>query len=568
MWQKEYKKWLNYEELDTSLREAMLDKNEKELEDSFYQSLSFGTGGMRGILGPGINRLNIYTIRRANVGLARYLIKHYSEEDLKRGVVIAHDNRHLSKEFAKESAMVLGAKGIATHLFTDLRPTPELSFAVRHLNAIAGIVVTASHNPPNYNGYKIYDEFGCQYTPKYANEIVKYVNEINDLFAIETFNLIELEADNLIEYIDKKIDDSYIEKLKTIQIHKNIEKPLKIVFSPLHGTSAKIGVRLLEETNFKVYPVKQQMVPDPNFSTVKSPNPEDESAFEFAINLGKEIEADILLATDPDGDRLGVVIKADNEFKFLNGNQTGALLLYYLLSEKKKLNLLPKKGVVFNTIVTSDLGAEIARKYGMEVISTLTGFKFIGEQARYLETDEREFVFGYEESYGYVIKDFVRDKDSFQAMLLIAEAANFYYNNENKNLLEKLSDIYQEFGFYLEDLESIRLEGKSGEARIKRIMEFIRNNPFKKFNETKVIISEDFYSSIKLENGVEKDINLPKSNVIKYTLSDNSWFVFRPSGTEPKLKIYAGVVCESFEESQDKLTSILNKLVDFVKKVE
>ena len=568
MWKKEYKKWINYDDLDTNLREDLLEKNEDELEEMFYQSLSFGTGGMRGILGPGINRLNIYTLRRANAGLSKYLLKNFKEKDLKRGVVIAHDNRHLSKEFAKESAKVLGAKGIKSYLFTDLRPTPELSFAVRELNAIAGIIITASHNPPNYNGYKIYDQYGCQFTPKYANKIVEYVNEVKDLFAIKTMSIDELENSNLIEYINTKIDDLYIEKLKSIQINKKINKPLKIVFSPLHGTSAKIGLRILEETGYKIYPVKEQMVPDPNFSTVKSPNPEDESAFDFAVNLGKEIEADLLLATDPDGDRLGIAVKKKDEFKFLNGNQTGAILLYYLLSEKQKLNSLPKKGVVFNTIVTSNLGSEIARKYGMEVISTLTGFKFIGEQARYLENDERDFVFGYEESYGYVIKDFVRDKDSFQAMLLIAEAANYYSENEDKNLYDKLVDIYKEFGYYLEGLESVRLEGKSGQARIKKIMEFIRNNPFKKFNENKVLVYEDFYLSQKVESGIVNDIDLPKSNVIKYTLSDSSWFVFRPSGTEPKLKIYAGVVGENIKDSKEKLTKMLIKLVDFIKKVE
>ncbi|MFO7969234.1 MAG: phospho-sugar mutase [Candidatus Izemoplasmatales bacterium] len=568
MWKKEYKKWIDYDDLDTNLRDDLLEKDESELEEMFYQSLTFGTGGMRGILGPGINRLNIYTIRRANSGLAKYLIKNFNKTDLKRGVVIAHDNRHLSKQFAKESAKVLGAHNIKSFLFTDLRPTPELSFAVRELNAIAGIVITASHNPPNYNGYKIYDQYGCQFTPKYANEIIEYVNEIDDVFNIKTKDIDELEKSNLIEYIDTKIDDLYIEKLKTIQVNKKIKKPLKIVFTPLHGTSAKIGVRLLEETGYRVFPVKEQMIPDPNFSTVKSPNPEDKSAFDFAINLGKEIDADILMATDPDADRLGIAVRANDEFVFLNGNQTGALLLYYLLSEKKKLNLLPKKGVVFNTIVTSNLGAEIAKKYKMEVISTLTGFKFIGEQARYLEDDEREFVFGYEESYGYVVKDFVRDKDSLQAMLLVAEAANYYYVNEDKNLSDKLIDIYQEFGYYLEGLESVRLEGKAGQKRIKRIMNFIRRNPFKKFNEKKVLVYEDFYLSQRFESGVTTDIDLEKSNVIKYVLNDNSWFVFRPSGTEPKLKIYAGVVGESIEDSKQKLSVILNKLTDFVEKVE
>lgn len=568
MWQKEYKKWLHYEELDTNLREAMLDKSEKELEDSFYQSLSFGTGGMRGILGPGTNRLNIYTIRRANLGLAQYLIKHYRKKDLKRGVVIAHDNRHLSKEFAKESAKVLGAKGIVTHLFTDLRPTPELSFAVRHLNAIAGIVVTASHNPPNYNGYKIYDEYGCQYTPKYANEIIGYVNEVSDLFSIETLSFETLEEKQLVNYIDQEIDDAYIEALKTIQIHPEIDKPLKIVFTPLHGTSAMMGSRILKETGYDIYPVKEQMIPDPNFSTVKSPNPEDKSAFDFAINLGKEIKGDLLIATDPDADRLGVAVKDGQSYSFLNGNQTGALLIYYILSQGKKLNTLPEKGVVFNTIVTSDLGAKIARSYGMDVISTLTGFKFIGEQARYLEKDQREFIFGYEESYGYVIKDFVRDKDSLQAMLMISEAANYYHVHEKKNLVEKLSDIYDTYGAYLEGLKSIVLEGKDGQERISRIMSYFRENPLDSFMGKNVDYYEDYQHSIRYQNNQTKVLKMGTSNVIKYVLEDQSWFVLRPSGTEPKLKIYAGVVTNDIETSKKAVEDMLKTLIQIVEKVD
>jgi phosphoglucomutase len=568
MWQVEYKKWLHYEDLDTNLREAMLEKNQADLEDSFYKSLSFGTGGMRGILGPGTNRLNIYTIRRANAGLAKYLRKHYVEEDLKRGVVIAHDNRHLSKEFAKESAKVLGAYGIKSYVFTDLRPTPELSFAVRELNAISGIVVTASHNPPNYNGYKIYDEYGCQYTPQYANEIVGYVNEVKDLFSIDHLSLETLEEKNLIEYIDQAIDDAYIEALKTIQIHPQTDKPLKIVFTPLHGTSAMMGTRLLKETGYDIYPVKEQMIPDPNFSTVKSPNPEDKSAFDFALNLGKEIKADMLIATDPDADRLGIAIKHDGKFVFLNGNQTGAILIYYLLSQKKKINKLPKKGVVFNTIVTSDLGAKIARDYNLDVISTLTGFKFIGEQARYLEEDEREFIFGYEESYGYVVKDFVRDKDSLQAMLLASEAANYYKANHNQSLYDVLMDIYEKYGFYLEGLKSIVLEGKEGQERISRIMNYFRNNPMESFMEKSVKYYEDYETLIRYQDNEEKTIDLENSNVIKYVLEDESWFVFRPSGTEPKLKIYAGVVTDSFEESKKLMNQMVDSLTAIVEKVE
>ncbi|XMB71992.1 phospho-sugar mutase [Mycoplasmatota bacterium WC30] len=567
MWQAEYKKWVNYEGLDAFVRKDLENKTDKELEDMFYTNLSFGTGGMRGILGAGTNRLNIYTISRANCGLATYLMKEYSSDQLKRGVVIAHDNRLMSKEFAKESAMVLGAFGIKSYLFHDLRPTPELSYAVRETHALAGIVITASHNPPNYNGYKIYDEHGCQYTPKYANEIIEYVNQVDDLFAIKTVDFDELSAKGLVEFLDEKMDKSYLARVKGISIHPEMIKPLKIVFTPLHGTSAYLGERLLRECGYNVIPVKEQMIPDPYFSTVKLPNPEEKSAFTLAEKLGNEVQADLLIATDPDADRLGIAIREADKYIYINGNQTGSLMIYYLLNEKKKLNLLPEKGVVFNTIVTSDLGAKIARGFNMDVISTLTGFKFIGEQARYLETDERSFIFGYEESYGYVVEDFVRDKDSLQAMLLISEAATFYKNTENKTLYEKLLDIYEEYGYYYESLENIHLLGKTGSERISRIMDAFRNGETKEFLGKAVKIKEDFLLSKRYTGNKVTDIDLEKSNVIKYHLDDNSWFVLRPSGTEPKLKIYGGVIGESVNDSSRKVKNLLGtvkKLVEMV----
>jgi len=413
MWKDEYQLWLDQPNLDVELKAELMGRNESELEDMFYTSLSFGTGGMRGILGAGTNRLNIYTIRKANDGLARYLVEVYGGEAKRRGVVIAHDNRRMSKAFALESAKVLGYYGIKSFLFEDLRPTPELSFATRNLNAVSGIVVTASHNPPNYNGYKIYDEFGCQYTPRYADVIVKKVDEVTDLFGIKVLSESVLKSRNLLSIIGSSIDDLYLEKVKTVQLHPEIEKPIKIVFTPLHGTSAELGTRLLKECGYDVHPVIEQMVHDPSFSTVKSPNPESPAAFALAIALGKKIGADLLIATDPDADRLGIAIKNQDGYVLLTGNQTGALLINYLLASRKALGTLPKKGVVYNTIVTSDLGAKIARAYGFEVISTLTGFKYIGEQLRLIEGTDKEFLFGYEESYGYVIKDFVRDKDAF-----------------------------------------------------------------------------------------------------------------------------------------------------------
>ncbi len=568
MWKQEYEKWLNYSFLDEKLRFQMENKSNKELEDMFYTSLSFGTGGMRGMMGPGINRLNIYTIRRANDGFARYLVAKNKKSDLKRGVVIAYDNRLMSREFAFESAKVLGVYGIKTYLFYNLRPTPELSFAVRYLKALAGIVITASHNPSQYNGYKIYDEYGCQYTPHYANEIIKYVDLVTDLFEIQTLTFEELSSKDLLEYIGEDVDSRYLANVKSIALYPNIQKPLKIVFTPLHGTSAYLGERLLKEMGYIIYPVKEQMVNDPYFSTLELPNPEDPKAFTLSLKLGKEVDADLLIATDPDADRLGIAVKHKGEYKLLTGNQTGAIMIYYLLTQKKKLNQLPKKGVVFNTIVTSDLGAEIAKSFGMEVISTLTGFKYIGEQARFLEKDDREFVFGYEESYGYVVKDFVRDKDSFQAMLLISEAATFFNESEQKDLYQILLDIYREYGHYLEKLHSIILLGKAGQERITRIMEFFRKNPPKEMIGAKVISIEDFKLSKKYVGDTVTEIKLEKSNVLKYTLDDKSWFVFRPSGTEPKLKIYAGVKGKDIKDAENKAKTLLEELTKLVETVK
>jgi len=568
MWKEELNKWLNYKNLDPSLKEELMNKNDKELEDMFYTTLSFGTGGMRGILGAGINRLNIYTIRRANNGLAQYIINNTDEKELSRGVVIAHDNRHMSKEFALESAKVLGAYGIKSYLFTDLRPTPELSFAVRYLNALSGIVVTASHNPPNYNGYKIYDEYGCQYTPRYADKIIEYVNKTGDIFSIKTLDVSQLISRGLLEYIDKDIDKAYLDLVKSVAINKDVDKKIKIVFTPLHGTSGYLGTRLLKEEGYDVYPVEEQMVNDPNFSTVKLPNPEEKSAFELAIKLGEKIKADLLIATDPDADRLGIAVLNDDKYLLLNGNQTGALLIYYILTQKKRLGTLPKKGVVFNTIVTSDLGAKIARSYSMDIISTLTGFKFIGEQARYLEKEDREFVFGYEESYGYVVNDGVRDKDSLQATILISEAANYYLTKENKTLYDKLLEIYAQYGFYLEGLKNIHLLGKEGQDKITRIMDYFRNNPPQEINGHEIIKIEDFELSKRYANKKVETIDLDKSNVLKYYLDNESWFVLRPSGTEPKLKIYAGVIGNSLENSKEMVDELLEAVYLITGKVE
>ena len=555
----EYKTWLEQDNLDVSLKEQLKMMSEKEKEDAFYKNLEFGTAGMRGIVGPGTNRMNIYTIRKANEGFAQFLLKN-TDDAKNRGVVIAFDNRHFSPEFAMESARVLATHGIKAYVFESLRPTPELSFAVRHLNAAGGIVITASHNPAEYNGYKIYDETGCQNHPDEAEQVIALVDAVQNVFDIEVKSEQELKEAGLIEIIGKEIDDVYLERVKELEINKECGKEdLKIVFSPLHGT-ANIPVRkLLTDCGYKqLHVVEEQCVPDPNFTTVKSPNPEDATAFEMSIALGKEIDADILIATDPDADRVGLVVKdSKGEYTLLTGNQTGAILLHYILSQKKEKGTLPAKGRVFNTIVTSGMGAAIAEAYGFEVISTLTGFKFIGEQARLMEGTEYEYVFGYEESYGYLIGDFVRDKDSVQSVLMCAEAAAFY-KTQGKTLYEVLIELYEQYGFYREDLVNITLKGKEGAEKIQAILEEFRQFTPVSIAGKEIVKVEDYKESLRTDvtQDTTEVINLPKSNVLKYTLEDGSWFVLRPSGTEPKAKVYIGVIADQLEKADEQVSKI------------
>ncbi len=565
MYKKEYQKWLENPKLDEKFRDELIKMSESEKEECFYKNLEFGTGGMRGIIGVGTNRINKYTIRKANYGFGKYLTEKYN--DIARGVVIAHDNRHKSREFALESAGVLGAFGIPTYLFESLRPTPELSFAVRTLNAIGGIVITASHNPPKYNGYKIYDENGCQLVPKLADEVINYVNSVEDLFMINSLSEKELLEGNLLKNIGKEIDDLYLNAVKSVLMQKEVDySNIKIVFTPLHGTSAVIGVRALKENGFNVITVDEQLVNDPDFSTVRSPNPENKEAFEMAVSYGEKHQADLLIATDPDADRLGVAVYHDNDYVFLTGNQTGAILLDYILNEKTRNGSLPKNGVVFKTIVTSDFGAKIAEAFEMEVISTLTGFKFIGEQAKLLENTVKEFVFGYEESYGYVIKDFVRDKDSIQALLLISEIGSVFKRN-GKTLVDYLNELYNKYGYFQEDLENIVLEGAKGEQKIKEILNEFRENKPLQIKSRSVITVEDYLVSVRYNNNCEESIELPKSNVLKFILDDGSWFVLRPSGTEPKLKIYFAVKGNSLVDAKDKLSSLKQDVLQLVKAI-
>ncbi len=564
-------KWTSFAGLEANLKAQLteLQTSDKLLEDSFYKHLEFGTGGMRGELGPGINRMNIYTVRKAAEGLGKYIVEQ-GEEAMNRGVAVAYDSRHQSPEFALEVAKVVGKLGVKSYVFEELRPTPALSFAVRYLNTFAGVVITASHNPPEYNGFKAYGEDGGQLPPEAADIIIKYVNEVEDELTIEVLEEKELLEQGLLTYIGADVDAAYVEQLKTIQLNRLPEaKDLKIVYTPLHGTGNKPVRAGLEAFGFEnVTIVKEQELPDSNFSTVKSPNPEEHAAFEIAIRYGKEIDADILLATDPDADRLGVAVKdLSGEYTVLTGNQLGALMLEYLLSEKKDKGILPENGVVIKTIVTSEIGRTIAKAYGIPTIDTLTGFKFIGEKIKEFEqTHEHTFLFGYEESYGYLVGDFVRDKDAVQSAIFAAEVAA-YYKAKGLTLYEGLLEIFEKYGFYQEGLESLTLKGKDGAEQIAYIMDTFRKAPIEVVNGLNVVAVEDYLTSQRQEGLTETLIDLPKSNVIKYYLEDGSWFCLRPSGTEPKAKFYFSVNSSSLEESTSKLESLKTGVMEQVNAV-
>ncbi|MFL0492156.1 MULTISPECIES: phospho-sugar mutase [Bacillus] len=570
-WKQEFSRWLSYAELDVELKEQLenMKQDEKKIEDSFYKNLEFGTGGMRGELGAGTNRLNVYTVRKATQGLAKFIGK-LGEEAKKRGVVVAYDSRHKSPEFAMEVAATLGAHGITTYVFESLRPTPVLSFAVRHLHTVSGIVLTASHNPPEYNGYKVYGEDGGQLPPKEADELISYVDAVEDELTVEVADVEQLKADGLLHIIGQEVDDAYAVELNNVIINKEmvqkVGKDLKIVFTPLHGTSNISVRRGLEEVGFTdVTVVKEQELPDPNFSTVKSPNPEEHAAFEYAIRDGEKIGADVLIATDPDADRLGVAVRNhDGEFQVLTGNQTGALMLDYLLSQKKENGTLPENGVVLKTIVTSEIGRTIAKAYGLDTVDTLTGFKFIGEKIKqYEESGQYEFQFGYEESYGYLIRPFCRDKDAVQSVLFACEVAA-YYKAQGKTLYDGLLEVFEKYGFFREDLVSLTLKGKDGAEQIQEMMATFRENPPKEVAGLTVVAVEDYKASIvtSLQDGHKEEIHLPKSNVLKYQLEDGSWFCLRPSGTEPKIKFYFGVQDNSLQNSEQKLLTIKEDIMN------
>ncbi|AOH53671.1 phosphoglucomutase [Peribacillus muralis] len=568
-WKTLYTKWAGYQNLNGELRVLLekMERDEAKLEDAFYKNLEFGTGGMRGEIGAGTNRMNLYTVRKATAGLAQFITS-FGEKAKERGAVIAYDSRHKSPEFALEAAKTLGTFGVKAYLFDELRPTPELSFAVRELNAFAGIVITASHNPPEYNGYKVYGEDGAQLTPNAADQVIGYVNGIESELDIQIEEVEALKEKGLIEIVGEELDAAYNRELLTVPENAELaeEIDVSIVFTPLHGTANKSVRRALKSLGYQnLHIVKEQELPDPDFSTVKSPNPEEPAAFEMAIELGNKVEADLLIATDPDADRLGIAVKNESgQYVVLTGNQTGALFLDYLLAQKKEKDEIPTNGVVLKTIVTSEIGRAIARSYGLPTVDVLTGFKFIAEKIRqYNETGQHSFLFGYEESYGYLIKDFARDKDAIQAAVLAVEVCA-YYKKQGLTLYEGLLNVFEKYGFYLEGLRSLTLKGIEGAKQISGILNQFRENPPAQIAGSRVTIVEDYQSSKKrtLPSNAEELIELPKSNVLKYFLEDGTWVCLRPSGTEPKIKFYFGVQGKTMSKAESKLSAVMTNFMD------
>jgi len=563
---KKYEEWLNNEHFDEKTREELksLAGDHKEIEDRFYTDLEFGTAGLRGKLGAGLNRMNLYIISRATQGLAEY-IKEYGQEYMDRGVAIAYDCRHFSEEFAATAAQVLAANGIKAYLFEELRPTPELSYAVRRLNTASGIVVTASHNPREYNGYKVYWEDGAQILSSIADAITDKIQSITDFSSIKLMDMKEAKEKGLIVMLGKEMDDEYFEKVKGLAIREDIDKGIKVVYTPLNGTGNIPVRRVLKERGFtNIVVVPEQENPDPDFTTVGYPNPEDVKAFKYAQALGKKENAELLIATDPDCDRLAIMVKDSNgEYVAFNGNQTGAILIKYVVEGMKDNGTLSKNAAIVKSIVTGDLGKVIAAKYGVETFEVLTGFKNIcGKIPDFEKDNSHEFIFGYEESIGYTAGTFVRDKDGVIASMLLCEAAG-YYKSQGKTLIDVLNEVYEEFGYYRENLISIVLEGIEGQDRIARMMvEYRKDNP-KTIGSAKLVkyIDYDIQKSYDMINGTEEPTRIPVSNVLKFYFDDESWYAVRPSGTEPKIKIYVYSKGETLEASEEKLKEILEVVV-------
>ena len=556
----EYKKWCESDEFDEETKKELLEikNNPEEIEDRFYKELEFGTGGLRGIIGAGTNRMNVYTVGKATQGFADFINDTYKGE---KAIAIAYDSRNMSKEFAKAAALTLCANDIKVYLYESLRPTPMLSFAVRHLKCKAGIVITASHNPKEYNGYKAYGEDGCQLTDEPAKEVIGYVNRVEDYSKIKTMSEEEALEKGLLVYIGEDVDKAYIESLKSLTIREELvkdhAKDLKIVYTPIHGSGNVPVRRVLSELGYEnVLVVKEQELPNGNFPTAPYPNPENPDVFKIAMEMANKVNADVIFGTDPDCDRIGVVVKDNKgEFRVLTGNQTGMLLVNYVLGSLKELNKLPKNGVVIKTIVTTESVRKMAEAYGVKLIDVLTGFKYIGEKIReFEETGSNEYLIGFEESYGYLFGTFSRDKDAVVASMLIAEMT-LYYKKQGKTLYDALVEIYEQYGYFKESLVSVELKGKEGQEKIGRCLDLLRADEITEVNGVKVVKSFDYKSSTEkdlIANTTSK-INLPKSNVLKYILEDDSWFVVRPSGTEPKMKVYLAVKGNSLEDA-DKQT--------------
>ncbi|HGA3532857.1 TPA: phospho-sugar mutase [Streptococcus agalactiae] len=565
-----FQKWLDFEQLPDYLRQELLSMDEKTKEDAFYTNLEFGTAGMRGYIGAGTNRINIYVVRQATEGLAK-LIETKGEEAKKRGVAIAYDSRHFSPEFAFESAQVLAQHGIKSYVFEALRPTPELSFAVRHLNTYAGIMVTASHNPAPFNGYKVYGQDGGQLPPADADALTDFIRAIENPFAVELADLDESKSSGLIQVIGEDVDIEYLREVKDVNINQdlinNFGKDMKIVYTPLHGTGEMLTRRALAQAGFEsVVVVESQAKADPDFSTVKSPNPESQAAFALAEELGREVNADVLVATDPDADRLGVEIRQpDGSYKNLSGNQIGAIIAKYILEAHKTAGTLPENAALAKSIVSTELVTKIAESYGATMFNVLTGFKFIAEKIQeFEEKHNHTYMFGFEESFGYLIKPFVRDKDAIQAVLLVAEIAA-YYRSRGLTLADGIDEIYKEYGYFAEKTISVTLSGVDGAAEIKKIMDKFRENGPKQFNNTDIVLLEDFQKQIATKNdGTISNLTTPPSNVLKYTLADDSWIAVRPSGTEPKIKFYIATVGNDLADAETKIANIEKEITTFV----
>ncbi len=572
-WQDTYKTWKEQATLESSLKQELtaMAGDDATLEDAFYQPMEFGTAGMRGVLGAGINRMNIYTVRQATEGLARFM--DMLPADVKeRGVAISFDSRHHSKDFAHESARVLGLHGIKSFVFESLRPTPELSFTVRHLHTYAGIMITASHNPKQYNGYKIYGEDGGQMPPKESDLITSYIRKADDLFAIEVADEVQLLADHTETIIGDDVDQAYLAKVKEVTINQKlvdeVGKDMKLVFTPLHGTGRMLGEKALKNAGFKNFSVvKEQAVADPEFSTVKFPNPEFPEAFKMAIDLGKQEDADVLIAVDPDADRLGTAVRQPNgDYVLLTGNQIAAVLLHYILQANQDANTLPANAAAVKSIVSSEFATKVAESFGVKMINVLTGFKYIAEQIEHFEaTGEHTYMFGFEESYGYLIKPFVHDKDAIQTTVLLAEVAA-YYKQQGKNLYDGLQDLFAEYGYFREKTTSEEFDGVGGSDKIAALMTKFREEAPTDFAGYAVTSTEDFQSQTEtFADGHQSAIALPEANVLKYKLNDGTWIAIRPSGTEPKIKFYIGTLGQTLAEANDKLAQFEAAINAFIK---